>query len=199
MLIVEERAFHCFRDKHDKCWAACRTSTGIYIVLWGRRGTRYNTKTKNFSSLALAEREFERLVREKLGKGYLEVAFGDPQHGNIPSFGNSIATSQGEAEPNSKLITPDSLVADISAFNAGVAGNLTLENDQLRMRFAQLQVKSLLLLDLTSDTASQTRLKASTHQMQTLFLELDRHQPQSCPVTQPSSASNRENKGWLEL
>src|SRR5437762_8278244 len=102
MLIVEERALHC-RDEahnHDKIWAVAVSETGTYMSVWGRRDSKYQTKTKHFGNLYLAQQEFSRLVREKLGKGYQEITFGDPRHGNIPSFGNRI--SQMDANP--KLI-----------------------------------------------------------------------------------------------
>jgi predicted DNA-binding WGR domain protein len=175
MLIIEEKALHC-RDEthnHDKIWAAATSETGLYLVVWGRRDTNYQSKTKRFSSMEAARLEFNKLVREKLGKGYQEVAFGDPRHGNIPSFGNQAGT-------NRNLITSDSLMSDLEAFTTrlartGTEGLTLLEEDSLRLQFAQLKLKTeVILLDLAAtDGQNQRRLKDTSQQMQHAFLELD--------------------------
>lgn len=197
MLIVEEKALHC-RDEarnHDKIWASCHSSSGIYLSIWGRRDSKYQTKTKSFGNLYLAQQEFNKLVREKLGKGYREVAFADPRHGNIPSFGNHV----NQPGTNRNLVTSESLLADLELFTATLAGAGTdglvlVEEDSLRLQFAQLKLKTeVMLLDL-SEGQSQRHLKAYSQKMQKVFLELD-----SGPLNRANLLKKAEARSFLDL
>src|SRR5262249_59950339 len=43
------------------------------IVTFGRIGTKGQTKTKEHASAAAAQKEYDKLIKEKLGKGYTET------------------------------------------------------------------------------------------------------------------------------
>src|SRR5215472_14152804 len=44
-----------------------------FTVTYGRQGTAGQTQTKKFASAAAAQKEHDKLVKEKLGKGYVET------------------------------------------------------------------------------------------------------------------------------
>lgn len=74
-----------FDGKSDKVWGAIRLldsssvaripTKGIYLIFWGRRGTRYQTQIidsypkNSFRGSILGDK-----ISEKLGKGYAEVS-----------------------------------------------------------------------------------------------------------------------------
>ncbi len=51
----------------------------LLTTAWGRLGTAGQAKTKQFDSMKKAQSEFDRLVAEKLKKGYLESTFGNDE------------------------------------------------------------------------------------------------------------------------
>jgi predicted DNA-binding WGR domain protein len=51
-------------------------SGSSFTVNWGRIGTNGQSQTKEFSSDAEASKQYEKLVAEKLKKGYTEVGGG---------------------------------------------------------------------------------------------------------------------------
>jgi predicted DNA-binding WGR domain protein len=65
------RRFTCTSDGASKFWEVATEGTEV-TVHFGRIGTRGQTKQKTFASAAEASREKEKLIREKLGKGYVE-------------------------------------------------------------------------------------------------------------------------------
>lgn len=65
------RLFAFMDGSSDKFWEIERKGTSV-TVRFGRHGTKGQTKTKNFTSESAACKHFERLIREKLNKGYLE-------------------------------------------------------------------------------------------------------------------------------
>lgn len=67
-----KRRFEFQDGGSNKFWEISKDDSDVTTV-WGRIGTDGQSKTKSFGSLALAEKEYEKLVKEKTGKGYLEV------------------------------------------------------------------------------------------------------------------------------
>jgi predicted DNA-binding WGR domain protein len=65
------RRFTCTEDGASKFWEVAAEGTEL-TVRFGRIGTRGQTKQKTFGSAAEATREKEKLIREKVGKGYVE-------------------------------------------------------------------------------------------------------------------------------
>lgn len=65
------RRFTCNEEGADKFWESS-VSDCTLTVRFGRVGTKGQTQTKIFSTTDAAVREQEKLVRSKLGKGYVE-------------------------------------------------------------------------------------------------------------------------------
>ena len=61
-----------FRDgKSNKFWSI-ELQGKSFTVTFGRIGTKGQTQTKTFADQAKARKEHDKLVREKLAKGYVE-------------------------------------------------------------------------------------------------------------------------------
>lgn len=69
---VMPRRFECTEGPSRKFWQIACTGCEV-AVTFGRIGSRGQTQVKQFDSEARAQREQEKLVAEKLAKGYLEV------------------------------------------------------------------------------------------------------------------------------
>jgi uncharacterized protein (TIGR02996 family) len=67
------RHFHFSDGKSDKFWSIEREGKQL-TVTYGRMGSKGQTQTKELPDEAAAEKEEERLIREKQGKGYVEVS-----------------------------------------------------------------------------------------------------------------------------
>src|SRR5262245_34049164 len=92
------RRFELSEGKSNKFWQA-RLDGSSMTVHFGRIGTNGQAQTKTFASAAAANVELEKLVREKLKKGYLEVPTGDDvansptAAGKMPALHASAATT----------------------------------------------------------------------------------------------------------
>ena len=75
---MERRSLRYTDDKSDKFWNISLTDA-VHTVQFGRVGTVGQTQTKSFDSAAAARKSFEKLIRAKLKKGYVEIeaAVGD--------------------------------------------------------------------------------------------------------------------------
>jgi predicted DNA-binding WGR domain protein len=65
-----QKHFTCQDGKSDKFWSIS-TNGGSFTVRYGKTGTDGQEKTKAFGSAELCEKEAEKLVAEKLKKGYV--------------------------------------------------------------------------------------------------------------------------------
>jgi len=65
------RRFEFTSDKSNKFWEIT-LSGSTHTVRFGRIGTNGQTKTKQFDDATKAKRDYERLIRSKLSKGYRE-------------------------------------------------------------------------------------------------------------------------------
>lgn len=102
--------FYDPQENSDKVWAATYTDTGDYVAVCGRRGNRkYQSQTKHFGGAGLTRNEFERMVRQKTGKGYRSGPFDDPSFGNVPSFSRTL-TGNGPAGAGTGKITGPNLL-----------------------------------------------------------------------------------------
>lgn len=79
----------------SKFWEV-EVSGADLTVRFGRIGTGGQTKTKTCADAAAAQREWEKLVKEKTGKGYALVTFGSAQ---APSLAAAPAAAQVPAAP----------------------------------------------------------------------------------------------------
>jgi DNA ligase-1 len=66
------RRFEFVEGSSSKFWEVCVAGCEL-TTCWGRIGTEGQTKTKSFATEAKAQAEQDKLVDEKLGKGYREV------------------------------------------------------------------------------------------------------------------------------
>jgi predicted DNA-binding WGR domain protein len=67
-----ERYFEFTAGASKKFWAIAQ-SAASHTVRFGRIGSDGQTKTKRFASAALAVADADKLMREKTGKGYVEM------------------------------------------------------------------------------------------------------------------------------
>lgn len=68
-----ERIFLCTEGDASKFWRV-RVESSLQTVRYGRIGTDGHELTKTFDDATLASKATEKLIREKLGKGYREVS-----------------------------------------------------------------------------------------------------------------------------
>jgi predicted DNA-binding WGR domain protein len=99
------RSFELTDGNSDKFWTI--TVAGKrHTVNFGRRGTSGQTQTKDFGDDNAAKRAFDKLVAEKLKKGYVEV----PSSNSIPAKGEPPSASrQQETAPKASATVPSSL------------------------------------------------------------------------------------------
>ncbi len=69
---MSERRFEFTDAKSHKFWSI-RLVGNTHTVQFGRIGTGDQSQTKEFSTEAEAQRSYEKLIDEKLRKGYVEV------------------------------------------------------------------------------------------------------------------------------
>jgi predicted DNA-binding WGR domain protein len=72
---MARRTFHYRGGNSDKFWAI-ELQGDAHAVHFGRSGTQGQTQTKRFASAAEAQKSHDRLIREKLAKGYVEETGG---------------------------------------------------------------------------------------------------------------------------
>ncbi|HEY7313824.1 MAG TPA: WGR domain-containing protein [Gemmataceae bacterium] len=120
-----------------------------FTVTYGRQGTAGQTQTKKFASAAAAQKEHDKLVKEKLAKGYVETT---------PSA--KPKASLREALEDALLANPDDLAAHMA-----YADYLQEQGDP-RGEFIQVQ---LALEDESKSTAERKALQKREKQL------LDKH------------------------
>ncbi len=110
---MARRTFHYRDGKSDKFWSI-ELQGDAHTVRFGRTGTQGQTQTKRFASAAEAQKSHDRLVREKLAKGYVEETAG----GTSPPPPGGAADPDAEAWREALLcfgVTP----AQAAAFSQG--------------------------------------------------------------------------------
>ncbi|NEQ48486.1 MAG: WGR domain-containing protein [Leptolyngbya sp. SIOISBB] len=70
--LMKQQSLQYSDGKSDKFWCIS-LDEATHTVSYGRVGTKGQTKKKEFASAAAAEKSFEKLVREKLKKGYARI------------------------------------------------------------------------------------------------------------------------------
>ena len=66
------RRFEFVGGGSDKFWAVAVNGATV-MVQFGRNGAAGQTKTKTFADTFAAQRHADNLIRQKTGKGYVEV------------------------------------------------------------------------------------------------------------------------------
>lgn len=62
-----------------KCWSI-RVGTNEFVVQYGKRGTVGKVQLKSFDTAEACKKEADKLVRQKLKKGYVEIAYDWDDH-----------------------------------------------------------------------------------------------------------------------
>ena len=70
---METREFEFREGTSDKFWRITLDGSS-FSVNFGKRGTAGQTQSKDFASPDAARTAYDKLIREKTGKGYVEVA-----------------------------------------------------------------------------------------------------------------------------
>lgn len=69
---METRSFQYTDAKSNKFWTITLEGSS-HTVSYGRIGASGKTETKTFSTKELAKQSYEKLIQQKLSKGYIEV------------------------------------------------------------------------------------------------------------------------------
>jgi len=70
---MNQRSFHYSDDKFNKYWTITIKDNSL-TVHYGRVGTIGQTQTKEFTTETEALKSYEKLVRERLKQGYIEIS-----------------------------------------------------------------------------------------------------------------------------
>lgn len=73
MAATPKRYFEFIEDGSSKFWEVWMDGPDV-TTHWGKIGTAGQTKTKTFADEAKAKKEYDKLLAEKTGKGYMERA-----------------------------------------------------------------------------------------------------------------------------
>jgi predicted DNA-binding WGR domain protein len=87
-----KRYFEYKDDTSSKFWEII-ISENIIITRYGKIGTQGQTSEKAFADEEKAQKEYSKLVKEKTGKGYLEIANQDQKTVNAPAEKSTINTT----------------------------------------------------------------------------------------------------------
>lgn len=71
MATTPKRYFEFVDGSSSKFWEIWMDGNAV-TTQWGRIGTTGQTKTKTFADEAKAQKEYDKLLAEKTGKGYVE-------------------------------------------------------------------------------------------------------------------------------
>jgi uncharacterized protein (TIGR02996 family) len=136
------RTFIYSDEKSHKFWNI-ELHGDSFTVTFGRQGTAGQTKTKKCKDEAAAEKEHDKLIKEKLGKGYEETT----RAAAAPAAAPSPATPLQEALEQALMENPDDLASHMA-----YADYLQEQNDP-RGEFIQVQ----LALEDESKTAKERK------------------------------------------
>jgi predicted DNA-binding WGR domain protein len=93
--VMDYRSLRYTDEKSDKFWSI-ELSESSHTVNYGRYGTDGQTQTKDFPTEEAARKSYDKLVAEKLKKGYVE-------DGNIPQIATPVTISTSKAISSSSL------------------------------------------------------------------------------------------------
>jgi predicted DNA-binding WGR domain protein len=91
---MSRREFQYADEKSDKFWHI-ELADSSFTVHFGRTGTNGQTQTKEFGSAEAAKKEYEKLIAEKVKKGYTETSAGGGGGGG----GAAAAPAKAQATP----------------------------------------------------------------------------------------------------
>jgi predicted DNA-binding WGR domain protein len=109
------RRFEFSEGSSNKFWQIELGDTS-FTVTWGKIGTNGQTQTKSFDTAAKAQAEHDKLVKEKVKKGYAEV--GAPAVAAAPKPAPKPAPAKPAPAPTPEPAAPKTIVAEGVAWTA---------------------------------------------------------------------------------
>jgi predicted DNA-binding WGR domain protein len=167
------RRFELVEGKSAKFWEVSQEGSDLHLR-WGRLGTGGQSQTKSFASDAAAEKEAEKLIKEKTKKGYTEVEAGEASPAPAPKKAAPASTKAPEEAPAAEPAKPEPVEeakpVAVAASNAPSAASATpVAPIERRLRAHELR-SHLLTWSTTPDRAAafaalQTSMRASTTEL----------------------------------
>lgn len=111
------RRFELVEGKSSKFWEI-ELSGDSFEVRWGRIGTNGQSQTKSFPTAAKAQAEHDKLVTEKVKKGYSEVSGGESKSASAPA-------SPGAAKSAAKAASASSATTKSAATSSATTSSAT--------------------------------------------------------------------------
>lgn len=108
------RRFEFSMGGSDKFWEVDIVGNDL-VVRFGRMGTNGQTQTKNFASAAAVQKEHDKLIAEKLKKGYVEITSFAPPASGSSSTSSAPAKKGGRSALAVKKVLAQAGV-DVSTF-----------------------------------------------------------------------------------
>jgi predicted DNA-binding WGR domain protein len=96
-----KRYFICQDDKSDKFWSV-QVEENQVITTFGKISTAGKTNTKEFETTELAQQEAEKLIKEKVSKGYKQVIDNDAGKFSEVEFWSLIERTKRSSEDTSE-------------------------------------------------------------------------------------------------
>jgi predicted DNA-binding WGR domain protein len=125
--MMSERRFEFTDAKAHKFWSISLAGSS-HTVQFGRIGTAGQTQTKEFSIAAEAQRSYEKLIDEKLRKGYVEVTEGNGST-SAPASSPATGTAGSTTSIHSATATQKSEQETTAGDPDGPAGHASCEAD----------------------------------------------------------------------
>ena len=94
---MSRREFQYADEKSDKFWTI-ELDGSAFTVNFGRTGTNGQTQTKEFASPEAAKKEYDKLIAEKVKKGYQETTSGGAGGGTTPETTTAAASKPAKAK-----------------------------------------------------------------------------------------------------
>ena len=136
---MARREFHFTEGTSNKFWTI-ELSGKSFTVRFGRIGTDGQTQTKEFAGADEAKKAYDKLVAEKIKKGYQEV--GAPSAGETtapaekPAKGKRAGKEKAPAEPRAKQEEPPeaTVLTSAAAVSTDVVRRLHLSPAEVAMK-----------------------------------------------------------------
>lgn len=134
---MNKREFRLTSDTSNKFWAI-QLNDSSFTVHFGRVGTAGQSQEKTYPTPEAAKREYDKLIKEKTGKGYIEMAEGSVVATPMPSVRKQKAENDEEpavataiaAAPGQAILeapAPPTTSATVSPAAPAAAATSTLE------------------------------------------------------------------------
>src|SRR5436190_1222239 len=146
------RSFQYSDEKSHKFWNIELKGNDV-TVTYGRVGSAGQTSTKSFKDAAAAQKEHDKLVKEKVGKGYAEVGAAAAKPSGSLREALERALVENPDDTASHMAYADHLTESGDPFGEFVQVQLALEDESLTAkRRKELKSREKKLLDAHSAT-----------------------------------------------